>query len=477
MEDAKLHRLPDTMLNFEILKPAAALAPRLGRLSVPGRTTLHTPHHIALTSRGVVPHLTQDVLKKHTGLNSFYVALEDFIERAPKQTPPLFNIPCEPDESPMRRFASLQKDALLVLGPRRTVPVTASATNTNTSISIHTAVGFHALASDYYASAAQKLRPDIVIGLGDIMHGHTKPSAKRIDKMGDRTTAWMKDIVAAKGGLDKTKKGGRVYNVFAPILPIDKELQSWYLDALTDDDEQLRPHLSGLALYDTASLAAIPDPLAALPRLALDNPASPQKLLHAVSLGMDLLTVPFVCQATDAGIVLDFEFPVKAPSSDASPAERKALGIDCWMPQYATDLSPLTPGCECYACTRHHRAYLRHLLAAKEMLGWVLIQVHNHHVIDLFFTGVRKSIENGTFEEDRAAFERAYVDHLPEKTGQGPRLRGYQFTSSGPGEPKKNPSKYRMLDEGKQILAESITPGSNADATDLEATGFAEVEK
>lgn len=57
------------------------------------------------------------------------------------------------------------------------------------------------------------------------------------------------------------------------------------------------------------------------------------------------------------------------------------------------------------------------------------------------------------------------------------RLRGYQFTSSGPGEAKKNPSAYKMLDEGKEILAESTTPGSNADAKDLEAKGFAEVEK
>ncbi|KKY28112.1 putative trna-guanine transglycosylase family protein [Diplodia seriata] len=425
----RLHQLPDEMLNFEILKPAATLAPRLGRLSVPGRTTFNTPHYIALTSRGVVPHLAPDVLKKHTDLNSFYIALED-----------------------------------------------SSAANTNSTISIHTAVGFHALSSDYYASAAQKLRPDIIIGLGDIMHGHVKPSVKRMDRMGDRTTAWTKDIVAGKSGLDKTKKGNSVYNVFAPILPISKELQSWYLDALVDDEEQLRPHLSGLALYDVASLADIPEPLAALPRLALDNPASPQKLLHAVSLGMDLFTVPFVSQATDAGIVLDFDFPVKS-APPAAGEDRRALGIDFWMPHHAADLSPLTPGCECYACTRHHRAYLQHLLVAKEMLGWVLIQVHNHHVMDLFFAGIRKSIENGTFEEDRAAFERVYVDQLPEKTGQGPRLRGYHFTSSGPSEPKKNPSAYRMLDEGKEILAESSTPGSNADAKDLEEKGFAEVEK
>ncbi|EKG18920.1 Queuine/other tRNA-ribosyltransferase [Macrophomina phaseolina MS6] len=290
--------------------------------------------------------------------------------------------------------------------------------------------------------------------------------------MGDRTSKWMKDIIASKSGLDKTKKGS-AYNIFAPILPISKELQSWYLDALVDE---MKPSISGLALYDSASLGDIPDELSELPRLALENPATPQKVLHAISLGTDLFTIPFVSQATDAGIVLDFEFPVKTASITAR-AERKPLGIDFWLPQHAADLSPLTPGCECYACTKHHRAYLQHLLVAKEMLGWVLIQVHNHHVMDLFFAGVRESIEKGTFEENRAAFERVYADQLPEKTGQGPRLRGYQFTSSGPGEAKKNPSAYKMLDEGKEVLEESVTPGSATNAKDLEEKGFAELQK
>lgn len=77
MAETKLHRLPDEMLTFEVLKPAASLAPRLGRLSIPGRATLNTPHHIAITSRGVVPHLAHDVLRKHTDINSLYFALED----------------------------------------------------------------------------------------------------------------------------------------------------------------------------------------------------------------------------------------------------------------------------------------------------------------------------------------------------------------------------------------------------------------
>ena len=38
---------------------------------------MDTPHYIGITSRGVVPHLSQDTMQKHTKLKGIYVALED----------------------------------------------------------------------------------------------------------------------------------------------------------------------------------------------------------------------------------------------------------------------------------------------------------------------------------------------------------------------------------------------------------------
>ena len=37
-----------------------------------------------------------------------------------------------------------------------------------------------------------------------------------------------------------------------------------------------------------------------------------------------------------------------------------------------------------------------------------------------------------------------------------PRVRGYQFKSEGPGEPKKNKAPFNMLDEGREKLAEAV---------------------
>ena len=263
-----------------------------------------------------------------------------------------------------------------------------------------------------YIEAVQKLRPDIVLGMGDVLFGH-KPGVKRMDMMGDRTLAWMKGLVK---GMTDEENGTPRTALFAPILPIEEEQQSYYLDALQDE---LRENISGLVLYDIASIDAIPLTLLNLPRLSLAPIATPHNLLNAISLGHDIFTIPFLTSASDAGIALSFSFP--APTQEPNTPTPLPLGIDMWSPTHATSLSPLYANCTCYTCTRHHRAYLQHLLNAKEMLGWVLLQLHNHHVIDEFFAGVRNSIRQGSFEEDRAAFHKVYTAELPEKTGQGPR--------------------------------------------------------
>jgi queuine tRNA-ribosyltransferase accessory subunit len=70
-------KLPPEMLEFTILRTTGPLAPRLGRISLPGRKAVLTPGFLGNTSRGVVPHIAQDNFRKSTNLNGVYVALED----------------------------------------------------------------------------------------------------------------------------------------------------------------------------------------------------------------------------------------------------------------------------------------------------------------------------------------------------------------------------------------------------------------
>ncbi|KAF2113625.1 tRNA-guanine(15) transglycosylase-like protein [Lophiotrema nucula] len=436
-QQPQLSDLPPEMLDFNILKATIPLAPRLGRLSLPGRKSILTPAFLGNTSRGAVPHISQDNFRKCTTLNGVYVALEDFIEKMPHKQPPVFQVE---GEEPLRQFIALPKETLLVLGARRAPPVPSPAANTNSEVGLYTSVGFRSISSEYFAAAVRNLQPDIVVGLADIPFGQESIGTKRKDKMADRTETWMRDIIAKRKTLEKEERN---FNIFAPILPIERDLQSWYLEHLVDD---MAAKIHGVAIYDSFLLDGLPEELHHLPRLSFDTPATPQALLRQVNLGVDVFTVPFVTDATDAGIALDFTFPAPA-KQDAESNVRQSLGVDMWRTEHALSVTSLTEGCTCYACTKHHRAYVQHLLSAKEMLGWVLIQLHNHAILDAFFAGIRNSIENGSFDNDFAAFEAYYEPALPEKTGQGPRVRGYQFKSEeGQGKvPKKNPKAYKPL--------------------------------
>ena len=76
-----LAQLPPEMLDFTLLKTTGALAPRLGRLTLSGRKPILTPAYLGNTSRGVIPHISQDNFRKYAESNGVYVALEDCTSR------------------------------------------------------------------------------------------------------------------------------------------------------------------------------------------------------------------------------------------------------------------------------------------------------------------------------------------------------------------------------------------------------------
>jgi queuine tRNA-ribosyltransferase len=70
---------------------------------------------------------------------------------------------------------------------------------------------------------------------------------------------------------------------------------------------------------------------------------------------------------------------------------------------YRDDLRPLVDGCPCSTCSRFSRAYLRHLIAAKEILGHRLLSVHNLTHLSRLMADARGAIVSGSFDSFRAA--------------------------------------------------------------------------
>lgn len=353
-----------------------------------------------------------------------------------------------PDGKHLHAFAALPSSSISILGPRRTPAVKASIGNSDTYVQMFTSNGFQPLTNTEYINIIDTLKPDIAIPLADMNYSAMNtPGGKAMRRMCERTEDWMAQLHNTLDG-EALRKSNT--SIFAPTLPAPYPMQWRYLQRLSDD---MVDRLSGLAVYDVdilSELGELPS-LLPLPRLSFDAPEDPHETLRQISLGVDVFLLPFVNAISDAGVAMTFTFPPPPPSaSQATPGcELLPLGDDLTSSTNATSLEPLVKGCTCYACSSHHRAYFHHLLNAREMLAWTLLQLHNHHVIANFFAGIRASLAVGKekFQEDYQEFTRRYEASLPEGTGTRPRARGYHFKSEFM-DGKRNVSTWRILQDG-----------------------------
>lgn len=78
--------------------------------------------------------------------------------------------------------------------------------------------------------------------------------------------------------------------------------------------------------------------------------------------------------------------------------------LNLFNAKYELDDHPIEEGCQCPACRNYSRAYIRHLLKAKEMLGMRLCVLHNLYFYNHLMEDIRGAIEEGnyqTFKKER----------------------------------------------------------------------------
>jgi queuine tRNA-ribosyltransferase len=71
--------------------------------------------------------------------------------------------------------------------------------------------------------------------------------------------------------------------------------------------------------------------------------------------------------------------------------------VNLFNAKYELDMSPIEEGCKCPACQRYSRAYIRHLLKAREMLGMRLCVLHNLYFYNTMMTEIRDALDAGEF--------------------------------------------------------------------------------
>lgn len=77
--------------------------------------------------------------------------------------------------------------------------------------------------------------------------------------------------------------------------------------------------------------------------------------------------------------------------------------LNLFNAKYELDGSPIEEGCQCPACRHYSRAYIRHLLKAKEMLGMRLCVLHNLYFYNHLMEEIREAIDAGEFQEYKSA--------------------------------------------------------------------------
>jgi len=114
-----------------------------------------------------------------------------------------------------------------------------------------------------------------------------------------------------------------------------------------------------------------------------------------------------VLEVIEAGVdMFDCVLPTRTARTGSALTREGRLNLR--NARYARDQGPLDEGCACPACRRFTRAYIRHLVNQREVLGLRLLSVHNLRFLVDLASGARAAIERGAF----ASYKRDWLERL-----------------------------------------------------------------
>jgi queuine tRNA-ribosyltransferase len=108
---------------------------------------------------------------------------------------------------------------------------------------------------------------------------------------------------------------------------------------------------------------------------------TPEDLINGVARGID---------------IFDCVLPTRLARHNAAFSPEGRLNL--MNSVYARDSKPIDGSCDCYTCRTFTRAYIRHLIMAKELLAGSLLSIHNLHTMITLVRDMREAISDGTFD-------------------------------------------------------------------------------
>ncbi|CAH2239544.1 queuine tRNA-ribosyltransferase accessory subunit 2 [Pararge aegeria] len=258
--------------------------------------------------------------------------------------------------------------------------------------------GKRMVSADRYMDVMEIFKPDIILAIAD---GRTSlnEGSKRISKAVCRSNSMLKTCVnryMSSKELQKSSLIGVVVGAGNPkkcdeslrnILTHVDNLTGISLQGILDGPEESRD-------IDSETLKKLFEKVGeALPKdfvYILEGNWNPSIILTAVEHGWDLFDGSYPLKLTNTGVAMKLNF-------DVTKENDTLYLLDMVDERYKADLKPILEGCECLACKKHTRAYIRHLLNTREMLASVLLSIHNLHHFDQMFYHARQHIASNTF--------------------------------------------------------------------------------
>ncbi|CAI9599613.1 unnamed protein product [Staurois parvus] len=166
------------------------------------------------------------------------------------------------------------------------------------------------------------------------------------------------------------------------------------------------------------------------PRL-IHGVGQPGEVLDCVERGVDLFDSSFPYEVAERGCALTFdhqyepdpetavldkaelcdgekngEEKTKNEEPEIDRSQITSYEICLKEKRFREDFRPLLPGCTCYCCRNHSRAYVHHLLTSKELLAGILLIIHNFQHYFNFFHSVRGALRDGKLHVLKEAIKR-----------------------------------------------------------------------
>ncbi len=222
----------------------------------------------------------------------------------------------------------------------------------------------------------ENLGADIVMAFDECAEPYDRQTNERAVA---HTHAWAERCLQAKSRADQALFGIVQGGIFPDLRQFSAEFirslgfLGYAIGGLSVGETKEQMH----AILDVVDKVLPPD----RPRYLM-GVGTPEDLVNGVMRGID---------------IFDCVLPTRLARHNAALTQNGRLNLV--NAAYARDPRPIDDECDCYTCRNFSRAYLRHLIAAKEMLSSTLLSIHNIRTLIRLAQKMRQAIVEGTFNQ------------------------------------------------------------------------------